>query len=154
MLSHTLPGTLSNTLPIALDGTLPACLTIRSRGSYQDAPKYILNTLASTPPSTFSSTLPSMLSRRLPFVLDDIPPAYLTVRFQVRSQDALKHTPGSAHKYTLQRQDTPNLTRLYAPMYAPRCWIRRVAELQAPGTESWVAVGEWRVPGGGSCWKW
>ena len=139
---------LSRTLPIALDGTLPACLTIRSQVSYQDAPKYTPNILPSTPPSTFSSTLPSMLSRTLLIALDDIPPAYLTVRSQVSSQDALKHTPGHAPKYTLQRQDTPNLTRLYAPMYAPGCSIQRLAELQAPGTGRRVARGEWRVAGG------
>jgi hypothetical protein len=90
-----------------------------------------------------------MISRTLLIALDDILPAYLTVRSQVSSQDALKHPPGNAPKYALQRQDTPNLTGLYAPMYAPGCSIQRLAELQAPGTGRRVARGEWRVAGGG-----
>jgi len=147
-LSSTLPSTIWNTLQIALDDTLPGCLTIRSQGSYQDAPKYTPNTLSSTPLSTFSSSLLNMLSRTLLIALDDIPAAYLTVCSEVCSQDALKHTPGNAHKYTLQRQDTSNPTRLYAPMYAPRCSIQKLAELLAPGTGRRVAGGEWREASG------
>jgi len=33
----------------------------------------------------------------------------MIIRSQVNSKDALKHTPEDAPKYTLQRQDTPNL---------------------------------------------
>ena len=73
--------------------TLPACFTIRSQVSSQDAPKYTLSTLPSTPPSTFSSTLPSMLSRTLLIALDGTLLACLTVRSQVSSRDGLKYTP-------------------------------------------------------------
>ena len=54
----------------------------------------------STPPSTFSSTLSRMLSRTLRIALDDTLSACLTIRSQVRSQDALKHTPEKALKCT------------------------------------------------------
>jgi hypothetical protein len=57
----------------------------------------------------FPSTLPSMLSRTLPIALDGTLPACLTVRSQVSSQDALKHTPEHALKYT------PNCTRWHTP---------------------------------------
>jgi len=39
---------------------------------------------------------PGMLSRTLPIALDGTLPAYLTVRSQVSSQDALKYTPKNA----------------------------------------------------------
>jgi hypothetical protein len=50
-----------------------------------------------------------MLSRTLSIALDGTLPACLTVRSQVSSQDALKHTP----KHTLQY--TPNCTRWHTP---------------------------------------
>jgi hypothetical protein len=49
---------------------------------------------------TLSSTLPRTLSRTLPTALDGTLPACWTVRSQVSSQDALKHTPEHALKYT------------------------------------------------------
>jgi len=97
------------TLPITLDGTLPACWTVRSQVSSQDTPKYTTSTLQSIPPSTFSSTLPGILSRTLPIALEGTLPACLTVRSQVSSQDALKHTPEHTLKYT------PNCIRWHTP---------------------------------------
>jgi hypothetical protein len=88
----------------------PSLLDLRSQVSSQDAPKYTPSTLPSTPPSTFSSTLLGVLARRLPIALDGTLPAGLIIRSQVSSHDALKHTPEPASKYTLPRQDTPNLT--------------------------------------------
>jgi hypothetical protein len=84
---YVLKSMLFKMLPIALNGTLPACLTVRSEVSSQDAPKYTPSTLPSTPPSTLSSTLPSLLSRMLLISLDGTPPAYLTLRSQVHSQE-------------------------------------------------------------------
>jgi len=69
----------------------PSMLDLRS----QDAPKYTPSTLPSTPQSKFSSTLPGMLWRTFPIALDGTHPACLTVRSQVSSQDALKHTPST-----------------------------------------------------------
>jgi len=70
-------------------------LDLRSQVSSQDAPKYTLSTLPSTPPSTFSCTLPGILSRTLPIALDGTLPACLTIRSQVSSQDAPKYTPST-----------------------------------------------------------
>jgi hypothetical protein len=50
-----------------------------------------------------------MLSRTLPIALDGTLPACCTVHFQVSSQDALKHTPKHALKYS------PNCTRWHTP---------------------------------------
>jgi len=49
-LSGTLLRILSSTLPIALHDTFPFCLNRHSQVSSQDAPKYSLSTLPSTPP--------------------------------------------------------------------------------------------------------
>jgi len=116
----------------------------------------------------FSSTLPIKLSRTLPIALDGTLPACLTVRSQVSSQDALKHTPENAlkytpdctrlhsqptwlyaPKYTLKLQDPPKLTWLYAPMYAPTCSIQKLAELQMPGTGRLMADGGQSLADGG-----
>ena len=156
--------------------TLHACLTIHSQVSSQDplkhtpeyalnytlnctrwhsqpawlyAPKYTPSMLPSTPTSRFSSTLPGILSSTLPIALDGTLPACLTVHSQVNSQDAHKQTPQHAPKYTLKRQDTPNLTWLYAPMYAPGCSIHRLIEWQAPVTGRRVAGGDWWALFGG-----
>jgi len=129
-LSNTLPSTFSSTLPIALDDTLPACLTIRSQVSSQDT----LNCTQWHTLSLLDYTLPSKLSRRsqlhsmahsqpawlyvskkalktLPIALKGTLPAFLTVRSQVSSQDALNHTPEHALKYTTNctRWHTPSL---------------------------------------------
>jgi len=169
------PGHALKDLPVPLDSTLPACLTIRSQVSPRDAPKCTPSMLPSTP-STFWRTLLGMLSRTLPIALDGTLPAWLTVRSQVSSQDALEHTPENAlkytpnrtrwhsqpislyaPKYTLKRQDTPKLTWLYAPMYAPTCSIQRLAQLQTPGTGRREAGGGWRAVFGGwrvACGVW
>ena len=76
---------LETKMPNALHCMLPSRL--------QDAPKYTLSTLPSTPPSTFS--IPGMHSRTLPIALDGTLPACLTVRSQVSSQDAPKYTPST-----------------------------------------------------------
>jgi hypothetical protein len=84
---YVLKSMLSKTLPIALNGTLPACLTVRSQVSSQDHPKYTPSTLPSTPLSTLSSSLLSLLSGMLLIALDGTPPAYLTLRSQIHSQE-------------------------------------------------------------------
>jgi len=125
---------LSSTLPIALDGTLPACLTIRSQVSSHDslnhtpehALKYTPNCTRWHAPSVLDYTLPSKIWRHSQ--------KHLRVRTQVHLR--------VARKYTRKMEDTPNLTWLYAPMYAPACSIQRLAELPKPGTG-------WRVVGGG-----
>jgi len=178
MLPSTLLGMLSRTLRIALDGTLPACLTIRSQVSFQDALK---STLSNTLPIALDDT--SLLNYMVPSTLRVRSQVHLLVRsqvhhracsqgrselhsmahsqpvcYEVSSQDALKHTP----EHALKREDTLNLTSLYAPMYAPACSIWRLAELQTPVTrmreaggvwrtvfsERRVACGVWRVAGG------
>jgi len=48
--------------------------------------------------------------------------------------------------YTLQSQDTPNLTRLYALIYASGCSIQRLAELQATGLRKRVVGAEIMTP--------
>lgn len=53
--------------------------------------------------------------------------------------------------YTLEWQDTPNITWVYAPMYAPVYLIQTLAELQVAGTRWRAASGEWWVAGGGWC---
>ena len=88
-------------------------------------------------------TLPNTLWCTLLTAIDCTLPACLTVCSQVSSQDALKHTPEHALKYT------PNLTWLYARIYAPGCSTQRLAELQVPGTGWRVAGGGWRVTYGG-----
>jgi len=67
-----------------------------------------------------------MLSSSFPIALDGTLPACLTIRSRVHLR--------VARKYTLNTQDTPNLTWLCAPKYAPACSIQRLAELQKPGT--------------------
>jgi len=170
--SSILPGMLSSTLPIALDGTLPACLTVRSQVSSQDAPKYSPSTLSSTLPIALDNTLPACLTIRshvsskdalnntpehalkytpnrtwwhTPILLECTLPSklwrhseeYLRVRTQVH--------PRVGRKFTLKREDTRNLTWLYAPMYAPAYSIQRLAELQTPGTGRSEAGGIWRA---------
>jgi hypothetical protein len=95
----------------------PSLFDLRSEVSSQDAPKYTLSSLPSTPLSTFPSTHPGMPSRTLPIALDGTLPGCLTVRSQVSSQDALKHTPKQALKYT------PNCTEWHSQpawLYAPK----------------------------------
>jgi len=106
-----------------LDGTLPTKLSRRSQVHSEYAPstarvrseyapstlrvrsEYAPSTLPSTPPCWFSSTLLHMLTRMLPLALDGTQPACLTVHSQTSSQEALKHTPEHALKYT------PNCTQ-------------------------------------------
>jgi len=59
-----------------------------------------------------SSTLPSTLSSTLPIALDNTLPAYLTIHFQVSSQDAPKYTEYVV-KYTPRHdpRDAPTCTR-------------------------------------------
>jgi len=97
------------------------------------SPVQPLSILPSTPPSTLSSTLPITLD-------GNCQPAWLY-----------------APKYTLKREDTPNLTWLYASMYAPACSIESLAEFQAPGTGRCEAGGVWWVVFGGQrvvCGRW
>jgi len=159
-----LPSKRWNTLLNTLDCTLPVCLTyalnnppnctrwhtsglldIYPQLSSQDALKYTPCTLLRTPPSIFSSTLVGLPSRTLLIVLVAILPAYWTVHSQVSSQDAFKCTPMYTPKYTLYRQDTPNLPWLYGPMNDLGCLIQRLAELQAPGTGRRTAAAELRM---------
>jgi len=144
---HT-PSLLNCTLPTMLSRRSPLHSMTYSQPAWLYVPKFALKTL--------------------PITLDGTLPACLTVCSQVSSQDSLKHTPEHAFKYTpnstrwhsqptwlyapkytLKRQDTPNLSWLYAPMYAPVCSIQRLAELQAPGTRRREAGGGRRVAGGG-----
>ena len=88
-----------------------------SQPAWLHAPKYTPSTLPSSPPSTFSRTLPGIPSRTLLVAPDGTLPACLTVRSQVSSQDALKHTPEHALKYT------PNCTRWHSQpvwLHAPK----------------------------------
>jgi len=176
----TLPSTLWSTLLIELDCTLPVCsqpawltlpskLSRRSQVHSEYAPKYTSEyVLKYTPehalkdapnctrwhtPSLLDCTFPSKLSRRSQ--------AHSRARSQVHSQlHSMTHSQPAwlyAPKYTLKREDTPNLTWLYASMYASACSIQRLAELQAPGTGRCEAGGVWRVVFGGQrvvCGRW
>ena len=95
-----------------------------------------------------------MLPRTLTLALDGTQPACLTVHSQTSAQEALKHTPEQALKYTSNctRWYTPSLVGStlpstlpisldYGPMYAPACSIQRLAELQTPGTGTREASG-------------
>jgi len=64
-----------------------------------------------------------MLSRTPPIALDGALLACLTVRSQVSSQDALKHTPGHAVKDThnCARRCTPSLLNCTLPSKLSRC---------------------------------
>ena len=84
-------------------------LNFHSQLCSQDAPKYTVSTLPSTPPGMFSSTLPSMPPRMLTFALDGTQPACLTVQPNASIPEALKYTPEHALKYT------SNCTRWYTP---------------------------------------
>jgi len=136
---------LSSTLPIALDDTLPACLTVRSQVSCQDAPKYTEYVLKYTPghapkeahtctrwhtASLLDCTLPNQRSRSSQVHSW----ASSQVCFQLHSMAHSQPTWLYSSKYTFKREDTPNLTWLYARMYPPACSIQRLAELQKPGT--------------------
>ena len=79
---------------------------VHSQPAWLYTPKLALKKLASTLPSTLSSTRPIALDNTLPA------PAYLTIRYQMSSQDApkcteyvLEYTPGHAPK------DAPTCTR-------------------------------------------
>jgi len=50
-----------------------------------------------------------------------------------------------ATKYTLKREDTPNLTWLYASTYASACLIQRIGELQIAATRRTETGGIWRA---------
>jgi len=127
MLSSTLLSTLSSTLPIALNDTLPACLTIRSQVSSQDAPNHTPEHALKYTPNCTQLYTPSLLDYTLP------------IKLSRHSQEHLR----VARKYTLQREDTPNLAWWYAPMYTPGCSIERLVELQKPGTGRREAGGVW-----------
>jgi len=130
------------TLPIALDGTLSACLTVHSQLSFQDA----LNCTRWYTPIQLDCMLPCELSRRieldlmahcwpawldvsrytlktLRIALDGTLPAFLTLRSQVSSQDALNHTAKYALKYIPNwiRWHTPSLLDYTLPSTHPRC---------------------------------
>jgi len=121
----TLPGILSRTLPIALDDTLPACLTILSQVSSQDSPMYTCKYVLKYTPELALQDAPNCTRWHTPCLLDCTLPSILSRC----SQNALKHTPKHAPKCTLKRHNTPNLTWLYTPMYAPGCSIERLAEM-------------------------
>jgi len=70
-------------------------------------------------------------------------PACLTVCSQVSSQYALKHTPEHAPKYTLQRQDTPNLTDYMLP-----CMLLGTRSRDLPSCRRQEPGGGWREAGG------
>jgi len=71
----------------------PSLLDLHSQASSQDTAKYTPSTLPRTPPSTFPSAHLGMLSRMLPIALHATPPACLTERSQVSSQDTPMYTP-------------------------------------------------------------
>jgi len=98
--------------------TLSACLTLPFHGSVWSA-------LWHTPEYALKYT---------PIALNATVTFWLNIHSKVISQDGLTYTPEHALHYSLQMQDTPNLSWLFVPMYAPGCSIQRLAELQAPGT--------------------
>jgi len=105
----------------------PRQLDLRSQVSSQDAPMYTpghalkdsFNCTRWHTPSlldcTLPSTLPGMLSRTLPIALDGTLPASLTVRSEVSSQDALKHTSEHALNSQLHSMTHSQPAWLYAP---------------------------------------
>jgi len=95
----------------------------------RDAPKYT--------PELFSSTLPST------------PLSCSQVRSQLDSMVHSQPTRLYAPKYTLKRDDTSNLTWLYAPMDASACSVEWLAELHTPGTRRGEAGVIWRAVFGG-----
>ena len=122
------PGKALNHAPNCTGWHSPACLTIRSRDHSQDALKHTpeitlkdaSNCTRWHTPSLLDCTLPSKLSRRSQThsqacsqgcsqVHSMTLPAWLTVRSQVSSQDALKHTPKNALKHA------PNCARWHTP---------------------------------------
>jgi len=144
-LSNTLLSTLSSTLPIALDDTLPACLNVRSQVSSQDASKYTEYVLKYTPghapkdahtctrwhtASLLDYILPNQRSRSSQAHSRASSQVHFQLHSMVHSQPTWLYAP----KHTLKREDTPNLTWLYAHMYPPACSIQRLAELQKPAT--------------------
>ena len=62
-----------------------------------------------------------------------------TLHSMVHSQPTWLYAP----KYTLKREDTPNLTWLYAHMYPPACSIWRHAKLQKPGSGRHQLQAQW-----------
>jgi len=125
---------LSSTLRKALHDTLPVCLTLRCQVRSQNGLKHT--------PEYAQKCTSNCTGYHLP--------ACLTIHSNVRSQDALKYSSKHAPNYTHQRQDTPNLTWLYDPMYAPGCSIQRLAELQAPRNGRSGAESRWQEVEGGS----
>jgi len=132
---------------------------VHTQEHHRVAPQYTPNCTRWNTPSLLDCTLSRKLTRRsqahspgcspMHSQLHSMTlPACLTIRSQVSSQDTLKHKADPAPKYTLQRQNPPNFTWLYAPVYAVGCSSQRLAELQASGTGRWVVGGRWREAGG------
>jgi len=101
--------------PNCLQWRTPSLLDLYSEVSSQDSPKFRLTTLP--------STCLGMLSRTLLITLNGTLPACLTVRSQVISQDALKHTPKHALIYSpnCTRWHTPSLLDYTLPSKLSRC---------------------------------
>jgi len=174
MFSTILPRKLSSTLPIALEHThslldftlwikLSRCSRehdrVRTHEHLRVALQYTPNCTRWHTPSLHDCTLSRKLSRRSQAhsrgcspkhsqLHSMTLPAYLTIRSQVSSEDTLDYKPDPAPKYTLLRQVPPNFIWLYAPIYALRCSIPRLPELEAPGTGRWLGGGRWREAGG------
>jgi len=164
-----LPTMLCSILLVALDGTLLACLTVHSRVLLRVAVKYTPEHVCKDTsiciwwlsPRLLDCSLTSNLSRCFQFHSWTCSQVHSQLHSMTHSQPTWLYTP----KYTLKRQDTPNLTWLYSPMYAPGCSIMRLVQLhmlgtgrcEAAGVEQaligrwWVACGVWQVEGA-VCW--
>jgi len=152
--------------PSLLDYMLPSKLSrhfqIHSEYTSKYTSEYVLkyttgHAFRDAPNCTRWST-PSLVECTLPIKLLRRSQVHSPLNLMVHSQPTWLYAP----KYTLNRKDTPNLTWLYDPMYAPACSVQRLAELQTSGTTSrrvWrevfggphMACGVWLVSGG-VCW--
>jgi hypothetical protein len=143
---HTPKYTLKYTLKCTSKYTSKYDLKYTPRDDFQDAPN-----------CTRWHTL-SLLDYTLPIKLLRCSQVHSKLHLMVHSQLTWLYAP----KYTLNRKDTPNLTWVYDPIYAPAYSIQRLVQLQTSGTGScrvWredsraqpMVSGVWLVAGG-ICW--
>ena len=117
----------------------PSLRDLFSQVSSQDAPKYTLSALQSTPPSMFSRTLPNMLSRTLLISLDGTLLACLVLRSQVHFQEA-RH---SRSCFTI-------CFYICCLVLDPEtCWVAGARDYEVGGGWPMVVGGKWRMAYGG-----